>query len=164
MKCIMCSKETNNVDQICDKCLVKKTKAEHKQAKARLRKSKFVQVDFENEPEYGKNVYPTGMRSGIICLISAIVAMLFALFILPGFIFGVLAFVEGIITLVDVIKNNRRGHKRMLPLAFAIVGICGSFVAFLITLLSIISIIATIAAGTVTGILAILISIFAFMY
>lgn len=148
MKCIMCSKETNSDNQLCDKCDKKLKKEEEKQAKARLKQSKFQQVDYDHDPEYGRMVYTTGMRSSIISLVSAITAVIFSVFIVPGFIFGLLALVEGIITLVDVIRNNRRGHKRMLPLAFAIIGLCGAGLSFIISMLSIISIIVFLTTGT----------------
>lgn len=156
MKCIICSKETNNENQICEKCLLKQQKQELKEAKLRLKQSRFEQVDNENDPEYGRMVYTTGMRSGIISIVSAVFALIFSIFVIPGFIFGLLALVEGIITLVDVIRNNKRGHKRMLPLAFAIIGICSSIIAFIIAFLSVLSVIIFLIFGTPILILAII--------
>lgn len=156
MKCIICSKETNNENQICEKCLLKQQKQELKEAKLRLKRSCFEQVDNENDPEYGRMVYTTGMRSGIISIVSAVFALIFSIFVIPGFIFGSLALVEGIITLVDVIRNNKRGHKRILPLAFAIIGICSSIIAFIIALSSVLSVIIFLLFGTHIFILAII--------
>jgi hypothetical protein len=157
MKCIICSKETNNENEICDKCHSKQKKRELKDAKMKLKRAQFEQVDYEHEPEYGRMVYTTGMRSSIISLSSSIAALLLSIFVLPGFIFGLLGLVEGIITLIDVIRNNKRGHKRMLPLAFAIVGIFLSLIAFVIAVLSIVSIVALLVFDASILILALVI-------
>lgn len=156
MKCIICSRKTENEKEICDKCLRKQQKEELKKAKKSLVKAGFEQVDQEHDPEYGRMVYTTGMRSSIISLISSISALMFSLFIVPGFIFGLLGIVEGITTLVDVIRNNKRGHKRMLPLAFGIIGISGSVIACINSFLSVLSIIIFLAFGTPIFILALI--------
>ena len=157
MKCIICSKETKNENEICDKCLHKQKKRELKEAKLKLKKSHFEQVDYEHDPEYGRMVYTTGMRSSIISLASAATALLFSIFIVPGFIFGLLGLVEGIITLVDVIRNNNRGHKRILPLGFSIGGISVSVLAFIIAGMSLFSIIFFLFFGTPILLLALLV-------
>lgn len=159
MKCIMCSKETNNEKEICDKCQEKQDKEKAKQAKLRAKNPKFEKVDSENSPEYGRMVYTTGMRSGIISLVSAVTSLLFSIFIIPGLIFGILAIVEGALTIVDVVRNNRRGHKRMLPLAFGIIGTCGGAIALIITFLSVLSVIIFFITGTPVLILAFLIAL-----
>lgn len=156
MKCIICSKETKNENEICDKCQIAERKKELKEAKKRLKQSKFEQVDCEHDPEYGKTIYPTGMRSSIISLTSSLTALVFSFFIVPGFIFGVLGLVEGIITIIDVIRNNRLGHKRMLPLAFGIAGVSASCLAFIFALISIISVVVFLISGIPILILAII--------
>lgn len=159
MKCIMCSKETNSEKEICEKCQNKADKEKEKEIKNKAKHPKFEQVDSENNPEYGRMVYTTGMRSGIISLVSSIFALLLAIFILPGLIFGILAIVEGIITIVDVVRNNRRGHKRMLPLAFGIIGTSAGAISLIITFLSVLSVIIFIVTGRVALILAFIIAL-----
>lgn len=156
MKCIICSRKTENENEICDKCLKKQQKEELKNAKKNLAKARFEQVDQEHNPEYGRMVYTTGMRSAIISLISSISALMFSFFIVPGFIFGLLGFVEGIITLVDVIRNNKRGHRRMIPLAFGVIGISGSIIACISAFLSLLSIIIFLTLGRTIFILALI--------
>ncbi len=157
MKCIKCSKETKNENELCDKCAAKQklkdSKKELAQAKKDLKKAKFEQINENSAAQYGKPVETTGLRSSIICFASAIAAILFSLFIIPGLIFGALAFVEGIIALVDIIRNNRRGHRRILPLAFAILGLIGSIVAITISILSVISVAIFLIFGQIVGIL-----------
>ena len=111
------------------------------------------------EAKYGKGVIPTGLRSGIICISSAVAAFLLSHVILPGLIFGFLSIVEGVITIVDVIRNNKRGKKSMIPLAFSISGIIISLVAIIISVLCAISVLIYLLGLGATGIVAILISL-----
>lgn len=168
MKCIKCSKETKNENELCAKCLAKEElakkkeeialrKQEIKQVKKDLKRAKFEQIS--DEPYYGKLITTTGLRSSIISLSSGVAAIFFSLFILPGFIFGLLSLVEGIIAIIDVIRNNRRGHRRMLPLAFGIIGVVFSAIAMLISFAMVVSIIIFIALGIPTGLIAALIAI-----
>ena len=163
MKCIKCSKETKNENELCDKCAAKQklkdSKKEFIQAKKDFKRAKFEQINENSAALYGKPVETTGLRSSIICIASAAAAILFSLFIIPGFIFGALAFVEGIIALVDVIRNNRRGHRRIVPLALAILGLIGSVIAVIISILSAVSVIIFLIFGNIVGILSIFVTI-----
>lgn len=165
MKCIKCSKETNNEQEICQKCLEKeenkRRKKELAEAKKELKKARFEQIESDEEPCYGKNVMPTGLRSSIVSLSSAVAALLLSLLVLPGLIFGFLALVEGIITLVDVFRNNKKGKRRMLPLAFAILGIIISSIAIIFSAVQALSIIVYILIGVPFLFIAFLIAIIA---
>lgn len=165
MKCIKCSKETNNEQEICEKCLKKeenkRKKEELKQAKKDMKKAKFEQIDIDEEIHYGQNVLPTGLRSSIVSISSSVAAIVLSLLILPGFIFGFLALVEGIITIVDVIRNNKRGKRRMLPLALAIMGIIISGLAIVFAFVSALSVLIYILSGFAFGLVALLIAIIA---
>lgn len=172
MKCIKCSKETNNENNVCDKCLAKEkvaqTKLEIRQSKKELKlamkelkKAKFKKIEGEAEPCYGKQVIATGLRSSIISLSSAITGILTSGLLLPGIIFGFLGLVEGIIALVDIIRNNRRGHRRMLPLAFAIIGILGSAIALCLAVFFLLSVIVYLLGGFAFGLVSIIIALLA---
>lgn len=165
MKCIKCSKETKNENELCEKCLakenLKKSKAELKQAKKDLKKAKFETIDIDTEPAYGKTIIPTGLRSGIISLSSGVAALFFTLLILPGLIFGFLSLVEGVITIIDVIRNNKIGKRRLFPLAFAIVGICLSIIAIIISLIFLLSVVMyLLGSTTIFGLVAIVLAFF----
>ena len=156
MKCIKCSQETNNENELCEKCAEKENKKaikiEFKKNKKLLKIGKFNKVEDETlEKLETKVATTTGTNACIVSVISSISGIITSMLIVPGFIFSFLGLVEGLVGLISSIRNKPKSYKNVISLVFSIVGFQLSLIALLLTITNFIILVVYLVTGNELG-------------